>query len=83
MRAGTQLPTFAADSKSAEIPNSLYGGGGGGTGTQVSTLDAESKSTKIPNSLYDGGGGGWSLILLLTSSENYKILTRIFCTQSQ
>ena len=42
---GNQLPTFDAESKSAKIPNSPYGvGGGEGGGDQLSTFDAESKS---------------------------------------
>ena len=52
-----QLPTFDAESKSAKIPKSLYGGGGMHDG-QLPTFDAESKSAKIPKSLYGGGGGG-------------------------
>ena len=43
--------TSDAESKSAKILNSLYGGGGGGgvggAGTQFPTFDAESKSVKI------------------------------------
>ena len=52
---GIQLPTFDTGSKSAKIPNLLYGGGG--RGVQLQTLDAESTSSKIPNSSYGGGGG--------------------------
>ena len=53
------LPTFDAKSKSAKIPNSLYGEGWGEV--QLPTFDAESKSAKIPNSLYGGGGGEGAL----------------------
>ena len=64
--AGDKLfPTFNADSKSANIPNSLYGRGrgignwGGGAGDELfPTFDADFKSAKIPNSLY---GGGWEV----------------------
>ena len=49
MRVEDQLSTFDAKSKSAIIPNSLYGGGGkgGGAKDQLSTFDAKSKSAKI------------------------------------
>ena len=52
-----QFPTFDAESKSAKIPKSHYGGKGGGVGdNQFPTFDAESKSTKIPKSHYGGWG---------------------------
>ena len=57
---GDQLPTFDAESKSAQNPNSQYsvgGGRGGGFVNRLPTFDAESKSTKNPNSLYHGKGG--------------------------
>ena len=56
----TNFQLLSAESKSADIPNSVYGGGGGGGGVhdnQLPTFDAESKSAKIPNSLYAGGKG--------------------------
>ena len=39
-----QLPTFDAESKSAKIPKSLYGGG---VKIQLPIFDAQSKSAKI------------------------------------
>ena len=59
--AGTQLPTFDAESKSAKIPCTVcvcwgWRGGGGGAGTQLPTFDAEIKSAKIPISLCGGVG---------------------------
>ena len=53
-------PTFDAESKSAEIPNSLYGGWG------------ESKSAEIPNSLYGGGGKVVNIQLLMLSPNILK-----------
>ena len=45
-----KLPTFDAESKSAKIPNSLYGvvgAGVGGVGNELLVFDAESKYAKI------------------------------------
>ena len=46
-----RITTFDTESKSAKIPNSLYGGGGGGggggLGNQLLTFDADSKYAKI------------------------------------
>ena len=50
-----QLPTFDAESKSANIPKSQWGGGGVHD-SQLPTFDTESKSAIIPKSV--GGGGG-------------------------
>ena len=51
-RSRDQLPTFDAESKSAEILKSLWGGGGGGAGgggswDQLPSFDAGSKYAKI------------------------------------
>ena len=56
--AGTQFPTFDAESKSAQNPNSLYGGGGLGGWHPTSNFDVKSKSTKNPNFPYGGRGTG-------------------------
>ena len=45
MRARNQLPTLDAGPKSAKIPKSHYGGGGG-VDNELTTFDAESKSAK-------------------------------------
>ena len=54
---------FDAESKSAEIPNSLYSRGLGVCDEPFPTFDAEFKSAEIPNCLYKEGwvgvGGGW------------------------
>ena len=64
---GGDLPTFNAESKSAKIPNSLYGWG---DGCYLPTFDAESKCAKIPNSLYGWEGGGGVTFQLLMWSPN-------------
>ena len=56
------FPAFDAESKSAKIPNSLYGWGGGMVVVMnfFQLLIPWPKSAKIPNSLYGGGEGeGW------------------------
>ena len=51
------LPTFDAQSKSAEIPNSLYSGGEGpGDKLQFLMLSLNLLKTKFP---YVWGGVGW------------------------
>ena len=70
-RAGSQLPTFDAESKSANIPNFLYNGGDGGT--QLPTFNAESKSAEITNSLYGGGTAGSQLPFFDALSKYAKI----------
>ena len=54
----SQLSTFDAEPKSAKIPKSGWGGGGGCmmANFQLQTFDAESKSGKIPKSGVGGGG---------------------------
>ena len=51
---GTQLSTFDAESKSAKIPNSLYGGGGIGPNFQLLMPSSNLLKSQIP---FEGGGG--------------------------
>ena len=70
-----QFPTFDAESKSAKIPNSHYGGGGVGN-DWFPTFDVESKFANIPNSHYGGRGLAmtnfqlWMLSLNLLKSQS-------------
>ena len=58
---GTWRPTFDAESKSARIPNSLYGGGGGGGihDSQLLMLSPNLLRSQIPYMVGGGGGGTW------------------------
>ena len=56
-----QLPTFDAESQSAQIPKSHYGGGEGES--LGPNFDAESKSGKNPNFIC---GGGQDQLLMLS-----------------
>ena len=60
-----QLPTYDAESKSAKIPKSLYGGGGGGGGGgvfmtpnfQLLMLGPNLLKSQSPFMVWGGGGG--------------------------
>ena len=56
----TQLPTFDAESKSAKVPNSLYGGGEGSVGPnfQLLMLSPNLLKSQIPYTVGGGVGGG-------------------------
>ena len=63
-----QLPTFDAESKSAEIPNSLYGGGVFMTANfQPLMLSPNLLRSQIPYTL---GGGGWGGFM----TTNFQLL---------
>ena len=70
-------PTFDAESKSAKIPNSLYGGGGGGGGgsgvqLQLLMLSPNLLKSQIPYMVGGGEGVGLNFQLLMTSPNRLK-----------
>ena len=55
-----QFPTFVAESKSAKIPKSHYGGGKGLATTNFQLLLLSANLLKFQSSIsWGGGGGGW------------------------